>query len=133
MVILFAIFGALLAGCGVGLVALGIGMLFESNSAGVVGVICGLPACYGSYLFWRAALRVRRDLHDRPPSLQQQRSRRRKVGALLGYTAATIAGVFTLPMPGLIRVLTVVATLIVVPVILAAEFEPPKRRKPSGG
>ena len=133
VVVLFAIFGALLASCGVGLVAVGTGMLVEGNAAGVVGVLCGLPACYGGYLFWRAAVRIRRDLHEHPLNWQQQRSRRGKIRFLLGYTVVSIVGSLTLPVPGLVRVLMVVAALVVVPVILAGQFEPAKRPKSSGG
>jgi hypothetical protein len=39
VVVLFAIFGALLAICGLGLVSVGIGMLIEGTGAGVLGVV----------------------------------------------------------------------------------------------
>lgn len=129
VVALFAIFGALLASCGVGLVGLGIGMLSEGNSAGIVGVACGLPVCYGGYLFGRAAFRVRRGLRERPLNSRERRSRRRKVRFLLSYTASSIGGAIALPAPGAVRVLMVIGALLVVPVISAREFEPAKRHE----
>jgi hypothetical protein len=133
VVVLFWIFGALLASCGLGLVGLGTAMLAESNEAGAVGVLCGPPVCFGAYLFARAAVRARRDLHEHPLSEPQRRSRRTKLRFLVGYTASLIIGAIALPVPGTLRVIMVIAALLVVPPILALEFEPAKKRKPSGG
>jgi len=131
--VLFALFGALLASCGIGFTSLGIVMLIEGNSAGIVGVICGLPVCYGGYLFGRAAVRVRRDLHERPPDGQERRSRQKKLHHFLSYTASLIVGAVILPVPTVLRVVMAVAALLVLPVLLAREFEPATRRKPPGG
>lgn len=133
MVVLFAIFGALLAACGLGLGALGIGMLVGGNTAGVVGVLCGLPICYGGYLFGRAAVRVRRDSHEHPLSEQRQRSRQRKVGFFLTYTASLIVGAVTLPVPAVVRAVMVISALLVLPAMLAREFEPAKKHKSPRG
>ena len=133
VIVVFALFGALLASCGVGFVALGIAMLIEGNSAGIVGVICGLPICYGGYLFGRAAIRVRRDLHEHPLNIQQRRSRQRKLHFFLGYTASLIVGAVTLPVPTILRVIMAVCAVLVLPVMLAREFEPAKRHEPPSG
>jgi hypothetical protein len=132
VVVLFAVFGALLGACGLGLAATGVVMLVEGNEAGVVGV-CGLLICYGGYLFGRAAGRVRRDLHEHPLSEQQQRSRKRSVGLFLGSTLTLIVGAATLPGPTIVHVVMVVTALLLLPLMLAREFEPPKKHKPSDG
>ena len=133
MVVLFAVFGALLGACGVGLAATGVWMLVEGNAAGVVGVVCGLPICYGGYLFGRAAVRVRRNLHEHPLSGARRRSRQRTVGFFLAYTASSIVGALILPVPTLFRVVMIVTALLVLPLMLAREFEPAKKQNPSGG
>jgi hypothetical protein len=133
VVVLFAIFGALLASCGVGLSALGIGMLVEGNTAGIGGIVCGLPACYGAYLFGRAAIRLRRDLHDHPLSVRQRRTRQGKLRYLLFYTASLIAAAVMMPVPTGVRVLLGVGAVLVVPLFLAREFEPAKNHDSSGG
>ena len=130
MVALFVIFGALLGACGVGLVGLGIGMLAEGQGAGVVGIVCGLPVCYGAYLFGRAAFRTRRDLQAHPLKPEQRRSRRARVRFVLVYTVSLIVGAVALPGPTPFRVLMAAFAVLVVPVILAGEFEPPKRHQP---
>jgi hypothetical protein len=130
VVVLFAIFGALLSVCGIGLVAVGVGMMAEGTGAGVALILCGLPVCYGAYLFGRAAIRLRRELHDRPPNTDEKQARRKSVRGVLGYTAAMIAGAIALPAPGAVRVLMAVSAVLVMPVILARDFEPRKRREP---
>ena len=108
-------------------------MLFEGNGAGLVGVLCGLPVCYGAYLFARAAVRERRDLQEHQLNEHQRRSRRTKLRFILGYTATLIVGAITLPVPGTLRVVMAIAALLVVPLILAREFEPAKKHRPRGG
>jgi hypothetical protein len=130
VVVLFAIFAAVLASCGVGLSALGVGMLAEGTGAGVIGIICGLPVCYGAYLFGRAAIRTRRDLHTHPPDADQLQTRRRAVRGVVGYTVAMIVGAVALPAPAAVRVLMAVSALLLMPLILARDFEPRKKRKP---
>lgn len=130
MVVVFAIFAVLLGICGGGLIVMGIVMLAEGTGAGVVGIICGLPVTYGTYLFGRAAARVHRELRVHPPDEKQQESRRRSVRGVLGYTAAMIVGAVALPAPGAVRVLMAVSALLVMPLILARDFEPGKKRKP---
>jgi hypothetical protein len=132
MVIVFAIFGAFLAICAIGLSGLGIGMLIDGNSAGVVGALCGLPVGYGGYLFWRAAVRVRRDLRDQPPNPEERRSHQATVRFLLGYAASLIIGAFVVPVPGVLRVVMIFAALCVLPLILARKFEPTQKRKAPG-
>jgi hypothetical protein len=133
MTMLFAIFGALLAACGAGLAALGIVMLAGGNGPGIVGVFAGVPLCYAAYLFARAAVRERRELREHPPDARQRRLRQAKVRFLLVYATALIVGVFVLPLPGAVRFLMVVAALLLVPLVLAREFEPAKKNRKSRG
>ncbi|HEY2354558.1 MAG TPA: hypothetical protein VGH79_06650 [Gaiellaceae bacterium] len=125
---MFAIVAALLAACGIGLNALGVVMLGEGRGAGVVGVLCGIPVCYAAYVFARAAVRERRQLHRHPLSADERGARKKKVSSLLGSAAALIVGAFVQPIPGVLRVVMIFAALFAVPVLLALEFEPPKHR-----
>ncbi len=103
-------------------------MLIEGDPAGVVGLGCGLPVCYGAYLFFRAAVRVRRELRRHPLTAEQRRSRRGMVRFVLGYTAFSIVGAVGLPVPTLVRVVMGISALAVMPLLLARQFEPAKKQ-----
>jgi hypothetical protein len=133
VIVLFAVVAALLGAFGLGFATWGVVLIAEGHAGvGLVGVILGLPPSYGAYLFGRAAVRVRRDLREHPPSEQQESYRRRKVHYYVGYTAAVVIGAVVLPVPAILRVLMVVGALLALPPMLAWEFEPSRKRKPPG-
>ena len=128
MIVLFAFVGLALSACGLGLVGVGVGLAVEGSvGAGALGLACGLLVSYGGYLFGRAAVRTRRQLHDHPLTPPEARSRRASVKHVLAYTTAVIVGDLVLPVPTGVRVVAAIGALLVVPLILVVDIEPPKR------
>ena len=128
MAILFGLFGLFLAACGVAIAGSGIDVLVAGDPAGLFGVGCGLPVFYGAYLFGRAAIRVRRDLRARSLTDDERHSRRRKAGFFVVYAASLIASAAALPGAAVPRVVMAIVAILVLPLLLAREFEPPRRR-----
>jgi hypothetical protein len=128
MVVLFALVAAAFVVVGLYFVVAGAVFLVRGDLAGVMGLI-GVLVLYGAYLFARVAWRVRRDAVEHPPSPEQRRVRRRTVGSVIAGTVAQAAFTFGLPVPTAVRVVSVVVALIVVPLILARDFEPSKPRR----
>jgi hypothetical protein len=97
---------------------------------GILAIAIGLVVSYGAYLFMRAAWRTRRALHAHPGTANQRNARRQRAWAIVGYGFLVAAGSVFAPVPVPVRVLSAVGALLVVPAVLAVEFEPPKRRPP---
>ena len=131
VVVVIVLFATMLGAAGGGLVGLGVAMAARGEvGPGILAIVIGLVVSYGAYLFVRAAWRTRRALHAYPVTTDQRNDRRRRVWAIVGYGFAVAAGSVFAPVPGPVRVLSVVAGLLAIPVLLAVEFEPPKRRPP---
>jgi hypothetical protein len=128
--VVLLIFGVVLGCCGLGLTGLGVSMVGTGSvGPGGLGLAVGLLTSYGAYLLVRAAVRTRRELKGHPPSPTERAERRGAVRSIVGFTlAAAVASVF-LPIPGFERVIVVIVLVLVVPLHLAAEFEPPKNKR----
>jgi hypothetical protein len=128
MVALLVVASALFSAAGLALAAVGIGLLMRGDDAWMLGAIGVLP-CYAAYLFGRAASRIRRGSKANPPTPAQKQARRRRVrdGVVFGVVVA--AGSATAPVPTTVRVIGVIVAAVVVPLALAVEFEPSKRRR----
>jgi hypothetical protein len=97
MVALMALFAALLAACGVGLVGLGIGMSLENELAtGSLSVAFGLLTLYGGYLFGRGSWRTRAAI--RGGEVSEVKARRTKVKVGVGF--GPLSAVSAIFMPG---------------------------------
>jgi hypothetical protein len=125
---LFWLVALLLAACGLGLLGVGAGMMAEGSiGAGLLGAACGMLVTYGSYLFGRAAMRMRTQLRMDPLDPVERRARRANVWQVLSFAAAIVIGDLLVPGPTGVRVVAVICALFVVPLILVVDFEPPKK------
>jgi hypothetical protein len=129
MVVLFAVVALAVSACALILIGVGAGLLVEGEfGAAAFLSACGAFVSYGGYLFARAAIRTRRHLRAHPLSEPQLRARRANVKHVLAYTAAVIVGYLVLPAPTGVRVVAVIGAVLVVPLILVVDVEPPKER-----
>jgi hypothetical protein len=101
-----------------------------SAGPGSLGIAAGLLTSYGAYSFGRAAVRTRRQLKNHPPTRKERVARRSAVRYIVGFTVYVAVVNVALPVPALLRVVSVITVVLVVPVYLAVEFEPPKNRPP---
>jgi hypothetical protein len=131
MVALFMLVAAAFAACGLGLVGLGIVLAVEGTVAGgLIGAGCGVVIAYGAYLFGRAAIRIRYQLHAEPLTPVQTKARRSNVEHVLGYIAIIVIAELLLPVSTGVRVIAIIGALLLAPSLLVVDLEPPKRRKP---
>ena len=131
MVSLFALVGFCFAAIAAFLVGQGCVVLTDGHSAaGTLEFCIGLFVSYGAYLFTRAAWRTHRD-STRPRAGDNQAARRRMTRGYLLFGFAQAAFALALPniVPGAVRVLSAVGAILVIPLLLAHEVEPPKRSK----
>jgi len=111
--------------CGIGLVVAG----FYAGGGGLVfGVAIGVFVAAGSIPFIRSARRMKKVLDSEPLDEDGRRSRRRTIQGILGFYALSCISALLLPLPGLVRVLIVIVTLLVAPLVLIGEVDKPKRR-----
>ena len=125
MVVLAWICALLFALCGAGLVVAG---LSTSGGALVVLVILGVVVGCGSVPFVRSARRMRKALKAEPLDDTARSSRRHKTWAILSYCAVSAASALFLPLPGVVRAVGVITSVLVAPLLLMSEFDKPKRR-----
>jgi len=85
---------------------------------------------YGAYLFGRAAIRIRYQLHAEPLTPVQTKARRSNVEHVLGYIAIIVIAELLLPVSTGVRVIAIIGALLLAPSLLVVDLEPPKRRKP---
>jgi hypothetical protein len=133
MVALFALFAACLAAAGLYLAGIGAVDGYRGDWGTASFAICiGAFVNYGAYLFARAAWRTRRERRTHPATPAEKTTRRRVVRGYLLFALAQAAFAFALPgsVPGGVRVLSVIGVVLVIPLWLAREFEPPKRTRP---
>jgi hypothetical protein len=128
MVVFFALVAALFAALGLGLTAMAVAMA-TSDLGGLVVVGIGLFVCYGGYLFGRAAVRTRRELRLHPPTPEERLSRRRNIRHTVIFVAVMGLGNLALPLPMGVRVISAVGPLLILPLVLVVDFEPPKKRR----
>jgi hypothetical protein len=62
-------------------------------------------------------------LRGQPVAEGERRSRRSKVRAILGFYVACALSAALFPAPGAVRVIAVIATVLVVPLVLISEFD----------
>ena len=134
MPVIFVVFGVMLGSCGLGLTGMGAWMAL-SGSVGPegLGMACGLLVTYGAYLFGRAAVRTRRELTAHPPTPKERTARRSAVRHIVGFSICVVVVSTAAPVPAFLRMVGVVTVVLVVPLFLAVEFEPPKNRPPGSG
>lgn len=126
--VLFALVATGLAAFGLGLLGLGAVLVAQGSVAGgSIAAGCGALIAYGSYLFGRAAVRTRAAVRAQTLTATEVRIRRRNVWHVLGYALVVIVSDLALPFPTAVRVIGVVTILLAVPLILAVDFEPPKK------
>jgi hypothetical protein len=71
---------------------------------------------------------MRRSLEAEPLDEEQRKSRRRKIRTIVAFYAVAALSALALPMPGAVRVIVVLISVLVVPIILVSEFDVVKRR-----
>jgi hypothetical protein len=121
---LFALIGGLLLVQG----TLGVlGVAGAGVGAGVFEMVVAALPFYGAYLFGRVALRVRRQQNQRPATAVEKGKRRHKVRGLLAFMVVNVVSVLGLPLPGVVKGVVLMTNLVAVPLVLARDFEPPKR------
>jgi peptidoglycan/LPS O-acetylase OafA/YrhL len=124
----FLLFATMLGAAGGGLVGLsGVMAARGEAGAGALSLVIGLVALYGAYLFARAAWRTSRAFRVATPD--ERSDWRKRACAIVGYAFLVAAGSVFTPVPAPVRVIGAVVALLVVPVVLAREFEPPKRKR----
>jgi hypothetical protein len=130
MVVIFLLFGGFLGAAGVALVGAAI-VLVARHDVGpaLLGVALGSFVLYGAYLFGRVAFRVRREALMHPLTPEATASRRRIVRGYLAVAVAQAVALFAVPVPGLVRGVGAVIAILVVPLVLATEFEPRRRER----
>jgi Ca2+/Na+ antiporter len=135
VVVLLAMFSALLTACGLGLFGLGLWMGVQAELAGgFLSCAVGLLTLYGAYLFGRASYPTRSVARDHPPTLAEVQGRRATVRvALLTGLGGGATATFS-PDPGAAKVVGAIVLALGVVVGLAAQIEPRRaRRKADGG
>jgi hypothetical protein len=130
MVAIFLLFGGLLGSAGVALAGAAI-VLAARHETGpaLLGVALGCFVLYAAYLFGRVAFRVRREALVHPLTSEATARRRRIARGYLALAVAQAVAVFAVPMPGLVRVVGAIIAILVVPLVLASEFEPWRRER----
>jgi hypothetical protein len=127
VIVVFALFAVMLGAAGSGLVGLGAVMATRGEvGPGLLGVAIGLLVLYGAYLFARVARRTRRALLSDPCSPSERSDTRKRALAVFAYVLAAAAGSALMPAPIAVRVMAAIGALLVLPLLLAREFEPPK-------
>jgi hypothetical protein len=129
MVAVFLLFATMLGAAGGGLVGLGGVMAARGEvGPGAFSLVIGVVVLYGAYLFARVAWRTSRAFRLAKPD--EQSDWRKRACAIVGYAFLVAAGSVFTPLPAPVRVMSAVGALLVLPVVLAREFEPPKRKRP---
>ena len=126
VIAVFVVFALLLAGSGFGLVGVGVAVLLRGEVAGLLGLAIGVLILFGAYLFGRVAWRTRRASRELRPGTAGRRKRAR---AMLASAVAMAAGSVFMPFPVPVRVISIIMAFLVLPLLLAFEFEPPKRKQ----
>lgn len=127
VIVVFALFAVMLGVAGSGLVGLGAVMATRGEvGGGLVGLSMGVLVLYGGYLFTRVAWRTRRALLSDSP-VERSNIRKRALGSLL-YLLVVAAGDAVMPAPTPVRVIGAIGAVLLLPLVLAREFEPPKKR-----
>jgi len=111
--------------CGFGLIVAGV---YAGGGGLGVGVGLGVVVAGGSIPFVRAARRMNKVRREEPVTEAERRSGRRKVRAILGFYAACGLSAVLSPGPGIVRVISVIAMVLVVPLVLIREFDHAKRQ-----
>jgi hypothetical protein len=131
VIALFVLFALMLFVAGGGLVGAGIAMLLHGDIVGgLVGAAMGASVLFGAYSFARVAWRTKRQSGELPASAIS--NRRRRARSLLALLAAVTASGLLLPVPLPVRLISIVCAVMVLPVLLAREFEPAKRARHRG-
>jgi MFS family permease len=102
-------------------------------SAGLLSTAFGVLTCYGAYLFGRASWRTRSAAKVSPPTVADVRSRRTTVRAAMSVGVVGAAAAIFAPGPGAEKVVGAVVVSLGVVVGLAAQTEPKRIRRASGG
>lgn len=84
---------------------------------------------YPTYLFGRAALRIRQDRHSNPETPADEQLRRRRGEVLVTMAALAIIGIVVAPIPNPLKVVMTVITVLAVALNLAVADEPGKKRR----
>jgi len=125
VVVLAWICAAFFALCGAGLVVSG---FYASGAATAIAVLLGVVVASGSVPFIRSARRMRKTLKTAPLDDAARASRRHKIKSILGFYVVLIVSNLVLPVPGVLRGVMVISAVLVVPLVLIAEFDSVKRR-----
>lgn len=121
MVVLAWICALFFALCGSGLIVAGVG---AGGLGGlVVGVGLGAVVTCGSIPFVRAARRMGKARHGQWLTEAERISRRHKVRAILGSCVVGCLSVALFPAPSAVRVIAVICTVLVGPLVLLSEFD----------
>lgn len=127
MIFILALFATLLGATGGGLTGLGVAMAGRGEVApGLLSMAIGVLTAYGAYLFGRAAWRTSRALRGHP---EERGARRKQTKALIGNVIAIVASCVLAPVPIPARVLGAIGAVLTLPMLLAREIEPPKRKR----
>ena len=128
VIFLIGLFAVMLGAAGSGLVGLGAVMTARGDvGAGLLGVAVGLFVLYGAYLFARAAWRTRRALLSESPA--ERRNTRRQALVSVASLLAVAAGNAVMPAPTPLRVIGAICAILLLPLVLAREFEPRKKKR----
>jgi hypothetical protein len=129
VIVVFALFAVMLGAAGFSLVGLGGVMATRGEvGAGLLSLAVGVLVLYGAYLFARVARRTRRALLSDPSSPIERSDTQKRALGVFAYAFAVAAGSALMPVPTPVRVIGVISALLVLPLLLAREFEPPKNR-----
>jgi high-affinity Fe2+/Pb2+ permease len=128
--VIFGVFAALLGAVAAYCVGFGVNFLARGElGGGIFGLAVGILVGYGTYLFARAAWRTGREIRRHPLTSPERARRRKRVWSIIGSGIVLVLNSLLMPMPATARVIGVVVALIVLPVVLAVEFEPSKRKR----
>jgi hypothetical protein len=126
VVVLAWICASFFALCGSALIVSGV--LTGGISGLVIGVGLGIVVAAGSIPFVRAARRMNRALRNEPVAEAERSLRRHKVRAILGFYAVCALSEVLFPAPRAVRLIAVIATVLVVPLVLISAFDSAKRQ-----
>ncbi len=129
VIVVFALFAVMLGAAGSGLVGLGSVMATRGEvGAGLLSLAIGVLVLYGAYLFARVARRTRRAVLSDPSSPAERTETRKRALGVFAYALTVAAGSALTPVLTPVRVIGAIGALLVLPLLLAREFEPPKSR-----
>jgi hypothetical protein len=128
--ILLWIVAAVLGALGLMLAGFGVGSIVD-GTAFDTAVYVGVSALflYPAYLFGRAALRIQRNRRAIPATPTEEKIRRTRTTKLVAMVALMVVGIVVAPVPGALKVVMTLITVLAVALNLAVADEPSRKRR----